>query len=141
MRRMYQKKQGFSLVESAIVILIVGIIFMAMTFGKKIMLNEEAKQAYKKVVLPCLSGLSQATGTLKVPEMQLSNTTLQCIFSSSTGGIIDKVTLLETSDTLKNLIQENLHKDMNMQTEANKVSITYKSSTKNPKPGAKNPKQ
>ena len=78
-----KSEQGFSLVEMAIVMVIIGLIVAAVTVGKSTMQSAETLKAYQKFVVPCVAASSEgvrngANNAPALPATKLNGIDLQC---------------------------------------------------------------
>ena len=121
MKTTRKSEQGFSLVEMAIVMVIIGLIVAAVTVGKSTMKSAETLKAYQKLVVPCVAAVSEgirngATPTMpSVPVVKLNGKTLGCTFGTNS------VTIDNAPDDLLALMTKNLG-DSDAQVSGNTIS-------------------
>ena len=86
MKTTRKSEQGFSLVEMAIVMVIIGLIVAAVTVGKSTMKSAETLKAYQKLVVPCVAAVNEGVrnGAIPampiLPEVKLNGKKLGCTF-------------------------------------------------------------
>ena len=101
-------EHGFSLVEMAIVMLIIGLIVAAVTVGKSTIKSAETLKAYQKIVVPCVASVAEgirngATPVLPaIPTVKLEGDVISCTFTE------DTVTVTGAPKDLKDLMRKNL---------------------------------
>ena len=118
MKSTQKLEQGFSLVEMAIVMVIIGLIVAAVTVGKSSMQSAETMKAYQKVVVPCVSMVSEAIrngngpadkasleekAAASIPSIKLGGKTLSCEFFArpqNKGPQINHVNIVNANDAL-----------------------------------------
>ena len=107
-----KSEQGFSLVEMAIVMVIIGLIVAAVTVGKSTMQSAETLKVYQKIVVPCVSAVSEAirNGAAatepNVPAMKLGGNDVACSFSDAAP--FNQVTIGGSTPELEALMAKNL---------------------------------
>jgi len=122
MKRTKKSEQGFSLVEMAIVMVIIGLIVAAVTVGKSTMKSAETLKAYQKVVVPCVAAVSEAirngsaTATADYPTIKLGGKELECQFLVN-NGVVNRVKIKEAPKDLRDLMRKNLHNNIDVKVE------------------------
>lgn len=111
---LWKSQKGFSLVEMAIVMVIIGIIVAAVTVGKGTMQGAETLKAYQKVVVPCVAALQQSaqrgrnvTPTIKQNVRLGGNDALTCTIDIEAG----TATIGNSTTDLNNITAQNLEDD------------------------------
>lgn len=108
-----KSEQGFSLVEMAIVMVIIGLIVAAVTVGKGTMKGAETLKAYQKVVVPCVSALNEsiqrgANATPTITSVSLdAQAPLTCTIDHAAG----TATIGNSTADLNALMAKNLNND------------------------------
>ena len=117
-----KSEQGFSLVEMAIVMVIIGLIVAAVTVGKSTMKSAETLKAYQKLVVPCVAAVSEGirngatpTSPGNLPSIKLNGETLSCTFTANS------VTIVNAPTDLQALMAKNLG-DSDAQVSGNTIS-------------------
>ena len=119
----HHKHHGFSLVEMAIVMVIIGLIVAAVTVGKSTMKSAETLKAYQKIVVPCVAAVSEGirNGSTPimphVPTVKLDGNTIGCYFTENT------VTVSGAPDDLQKLMAKNLHNGIDVSVKENIVMV------------------
>ena len=113
-----KSEQGFSLVEMAIVMVIIGLIVAAVTVGKSTMKSAETLKVYQKIVVPCVAAVSEGirNGTTptapEVPTLKLGGSDITCAFASAENSLKNnEVQIVNAPADLLALMQKNLAKD------------------------------
>jgi len=123
-----KSEQGFSLVEMAIVMVIIGLIVAAVTVGKSTMQSAETLKAYQKVVVPCVAAISEAirngsdTASAEYPKTMLDGKQLKCEFKKH-GDLINRVEIENAPKDLKNLMKKNLDNGIDVTVNGNVVKL------------------
>ena len=112
-----KSEQGFSLVEMAIVMVIIGLIVAAVTVGKSTMQSAETLKAYQKVVVPCVAaageGIRNGLGpsdnaalkaSTRIQATKLDGKSITCDFEIERGAVV----INNAPDDLKSLMKKNL---------------------------------
>lgn len=105
-------EKGFSLVEMAIVMVIIGLIVAAVTVGKSTMQSAETLKVYQKIVVPCVAAVSEgirngaAATEPNVPSMKLGGNDVTCSFAAEAP--FNTVTISGATGELKSLMSKNL---------------------------------
>ncbi|MEO5340590.1 MAG: hypothetical protein H7837_08750 [Magnetococcus sp. MYC-9] len=124
-----QLRLCFSRVELAIALIIAGLLLLATLVSRESGQEAEVRMAYRKVVVPCVAalqealrqGLSQAQATY--PETPLAGEVLHCVFDSTRGGVIDRLTLPAAPRTLQEMMRQNLADGGGVVVEGNTVVL------------------
>ena len=113
------KEKGFSLVEMAIVMVIIGLIVTAVTVEKSTMQSAETLKAYQKFVVPCVAASHEgvrngANKQPSLPNIKLAGVDLECQMDS-----IGQVTVTGGTDVLaptdlRSLMDKNLTNDVDI---------------------------
>ena len=125
-----KSEQGFSLVEMAIVMVIIGLIVAAVTVGKSTMQSAETLKVYQKIVVPCVAAVSEGIRNESVPQMadnevpklNLGGQPISCTLSEGS------VTIVNANDELKAIMKKNLS-SADVQVAENVVTLYMPGST------------
>ena len=121
---------GFSLIEIAIVMVVIGVIIASVAIGKNTMQSAETLKAYKKVVVTCVAAVSDAirngsvTPTPEYPrDISLEGgDPLKCSFGTR-GNVINRVKIENATKDLKDLIKKNLHDGIDVNVVDNEITL------------------
>lgn len=118
-----KSEQGFSLVEMAIVMVIIGLIVAAVTVGKSTMQSAETLKAYQKFVVPCVAASSEgvrngANNAPSLPATKLNGIDLQCNLDAVGQVTINGGTGVDAPQDLRNLMNKNLTNGVDIKVDA-----------------------
>ena len=107
-------QSGFTLMEMALVMIIIGLVVAGVVSSKGVMDGASSMKAYKKFVVPCVSEATRSIlytgsslGAVFVPEKPISlkkNSPLECDIQA--GGL---VRIVNADDELKDMMRRHLH--------------------------------
>ena len=104
-----RNQHGFSLVEMAIVMVIIGLVVAAVTVGKSTMQSANTMKAFKQVIEPCVAavheGIRNGTNPVlpSIAAIDLENGTVGCTFTRST------VTVVNSTQSLRHLMAKQIN--------------------------------
>jgi len=90
MKNTTKSQSGFSLVEMAIVLVIIGLIVAAVAAGKDTMASAKNVRAYQKVVVPCVSAT-----TMKKVGAEFTSDGFRCTVHGTSGDYFAKAKMFE----------------------------------------------
>lgn len=123
-----QEMHCFSLVEVAIVLIMVGLVIAVMVASSGTARTANIRKAYQQVVVPCVAAVHEALrqGATEAhapyPDTQLDGVTLVCQFGASANGV-DRVTITGAPHALQEVMQKNLADGMTVQVEGSTVIL------------------
>lgn len=119
----HHKQRGFSLVEMAIVMVIIGLIVAAVTVGKSTMQSANTMKAFKQVVEPCVAavheGIRNGTNPIlpSIAAIDLENGTVSCTFTRST------VTVTNSTEPLRHLMAKQINNGVDVLVKDSTVTV------------------
>lgn len=135
-----QETHAFSLVEVAIVLIMVGLVAAVMVASGGAARTAHIRKAYQQVVVPCVAALHEALRQeateveIPYPDIQLDGVKVACLFGAS-DKVADRVTITGAPHALQEMMQKNLADGMTVQVEGSTV-ILGRVQTPSPTPPA-----
>ena len=118
------------MLEIAIVMVVIGVIIASVAVGKSTMQSAETLKAYQKVVVPCVSAVSDAIRNgSAAPGVEYPNDIrleggqpLSCTFKK-TGNQVNGVKIINATQDLQDLMKKNLHNGIDVTVAADEVTL------------------
>ena len=125
----HQSQRGFTLMEMAVVMVIIGLIVAAVVSGKSVMDGASSMKAYKTFVVPCVAEASKkilytgdSLGATFVADQPISMGDLSpLVCDIQTGGIVQ---IHNADEDLKDMMRRHLHNGQDIIVNRSKAMVT-----------------
>ena len=124
-----RQEKGVSLVEMAVIMVIIGLIIVAVVVGKNTMHSAQIMKAYQQVVVPCVASVADSIRNgasshfSHIADITIHGSKLGCEFSSSFGLVIDQVTITAAPVDLQAIMKTQLDNGLDTTVTENVVRL------------------